>query len=108
MSTSKIFFKKCLALTRINNHCSVDQNRSHDIFPTLGASAAVAIQQKSSSVINIYVDCRLDFSVKPDVTNPMRCNQIIVKNLYFTTLVMKYLHYNRGKKALSVYKTTQM
>lgn len=76
----------------------MDQNRSHAIFPTLGASAAVAIRQKSSSVINIYVDCRLDFSVKPDGSNPIRCNQIIVKNLYFTMLVMKYLHYNWGKK----------
>lgn len=76
----------------------MDQNRSHDIFPTLGASAAVAIRQKSSSVINIYVDCRLDFSVKPDVSNPIRCNQIIVKNLYFTMLVMKDLHYKWGKK----------
>lgn len=99
MSTSKIFFKKYLALTGINNHCSLDQNRSHDLFPTLGASAAVAIRQKSSSVINIYVDCRLDFSVKPDVSYPKKCNQIIVKNLYFTMLVMKYLHYNRGKKS---------
>lgn len=61
----------------------MDQNRSHDIFPTLGASAAVAIRQKSSSVINTYVDCRLDFSVKPDVSNPVRCNQTIVKKIVF-------------------------
>lgn len=86
----------------------MDQNRSHDIFPTLGASAAVAIRQKSSSVINIYADCCLDFSVKPDVSNPIRYNQIIVKNLYFAMLVMKYLSYNWKEKALSVYKTTQM
>lgn len=76
----------------------MDQNRSHDIFPTLGASAAVAIRQKSSSARNIYVDCRLDFSVKPDVSNPRRYNQIIVKNLHFTMLVMEYLHYNWEKK----------
>lgn len=68
----------------------MDQNRSHDIFRTLGAPAAVATVPKGWRVINIYTLRRLYFSVKADFSNP---DKTVTKWPWKTTVSARLLRY---------------